>query len=98
LKRMRHITLPSIMPVMTFVLCINLGFLLNAGGEQILLFYNDAVFDTADVIDTWVYREGLARLQFSLATAVGLFQSVIGLALVVICNYFAKKLSGRGIW
>ncbi|BBH22248.1 protein LplB [Paenibacillus baekrokdamisoli] len=98
LKRMRHITLPSIMPVMTFVLCINLGFLLNAGGEQILLFYNDAVYDTADIIDTWVYREGLARLQFSLATAVGLFQSVIGLALVVICNYFAKRLSGRGIW
>ncbi|MCQ6561463.1 ABC transporter permease [Paenibacillus mendelii] len=98
LKRMRHITLPSIMPVVTFVLCINLGFLLNAGGEQILLFYNDAVLDKADVIDTWVYREGLARLQFSLATAVGLFQSVIGLALVVICNYFAKKISGRGIW
>ncbi|MFD0717489.1 ABC transporter permease [Paenibacillus sp. GCM10027626] len=98
LKRMRHITLPSIMPVMTFVLCINLGFLLNAGGEQVLLFYNDAVYDTADIIDTWVYREGLARLQFSLATAVGLLQSVIGLALVIICNFFAKRLSGRGIW
>lgn len=98
LKRMRHITLPSIMPVVTFVLCINLGFLLSAGGEQVLLFYNDAVFDKADIIDTWVYREGLARLQFSLATAVGLFQSVIGLGLVIACNYVAKRLSGRGIW
>ncbi|MBM7568520.1 ABC transporter permease [Paenibacillus sacheonensis] len=98
LKRIRYITLPSIMPVVTFVLCINLGFLLNAGGEQVLLFYNDAVMDRADIIDTWVYREGLARLQFSIAAAVGLFQSVIGLALVVICNAFAKKISGRGIW
>ncbi|MBB6734223.1 ABC transporter permease [Cohnella zeiphila] len=98
LKRMRHITIPSILSVVTFVLCLSLGSLLSAGGEQILLFYNDAVFQTADVIDTWVYREGLARLQFSLATAVGLFQSVIGLGLVIGSNFVAKRLSGRGIW
>lgn len=98
LKRIAHITLPSIMPVITFVLCINLGSLLNAGGEQVLLFYNEAVMNVADIIDTWVYRQGLARLQFSLAAAVGLIQSVIGLVLVVGSNYIAKKISGRGIW
>jgi putative aldouronate transport system permease protein len=98
MKRMLHITIPAILPVVTFVLCINLGFLLNAGGEQILLFYNDAVINTADVIDTWVYRQGLARLQFSLAAAIGLVQSVIGMVLILSSNYIAKKISGRGIF
>jgi putative aldouronate transport system permease protein len=98
MKRTLHITIPAILPVVTFVLCINLGFLLNAGGEQILLFYNDAVINTADVIDTWVYRQGLARLQFSLAAAIGLVQSVIGMVLILSSNYIAKKISGRGIF
>ena len=61
IRRIAAITLPSILPVITFVLCINLGSILFAGGEQILLFYNKAVLDSADVIETWVYREGLSR-------------------------------------
>jgi len=54
--------------------------------------------NTADVIDTWVYRQGLARLQFSLAAAIGLIQSVIGMVLILGSNYIAKKISGRGIF
>jgi putative aldouronate transport system permease protein len=98
MKRIWAITLPSILPVITFVLCINLGSILFAGGEQILLFYNKAVLDTADVIETWVYREGLSRLQFSVGTAVGLFQSVIGLFFIVAGNALSKRYTGRGIW
>jgi putative aldouronate transport system permease protein len=98
LQRLRHITIPTIMPVISFVLAINLGFILFAGGEQILMFYNPAVFDTADVIDTWVYREGLGRLQFSVGTAMGLFQAFVGLLLVLSCNWAAKRMTGRGIW
>ena len=98
LQRIRHITIPSILPVITFVLTINLGFILFAGGEQILVFYNSAVYDTADVIDTWVYREGLGRMQFSIGTAMGLLQSAIGLVLVLTFNAVAKRLTGRGIW
>jgi putative aldouronate transport system permease protein len=98
LKRIRYITLPSILPVITFVLCINLGFILFAGGEQILLFYNNAVYDVADIIDTWVYRVGLARMQFSIGTAVGLFQSFFGMITIIVANALAKRYTGRGIW
>jgi len=98
LQRTRHITLPAILPVITFVLSINLGFILYAGGEQIIAFYNSAVYDVADVIDTWVYREGLGRLQFSVGTAMGLLQSAIGLVLVLGANYVARRATGRGIW
>ena len=98
LKRIWHITFPSILPVVTFVLCINLGFILFAGGEQVLLFYNPAVYEVADIIDTWVYRVGLARLQFSIGTAVGLFQSFIGVVTIVAANAVAKRATGRGIW
>ncbi len=98
LQRIRYITLPAILPVITFVLTINLGFILYAGGEQILAFYNSAVYGVADVIDTWVYREGLGRLQFSIGTAMGLLQSVVGLFLVLGANYLARRSTGRGIW
>ncbi|SDX44642.1 putative aldouronate transport system permease protein [Paenibacillus sp. CF384] len=98
IKRITAITLPSILPVITFVLCISLGNILFAGGEQILLFYNKAVLDSADVIETWVYREGLNRLQFSIGTAVGVFQSIIGMVFIISSNFIAKKYTGRGIW
>jgi putative aldouronate transport system permease protein len=97
-QRIRYITLPSILPVVTFVFSVSLGFLLYAGGEQILLFYNPAVYPVADVIDTWVYREGLGRLQFSIGTAMGLFQSFVGMILILGSNYVAKRYTGRGIW
>ncbi|MBZ2199527.1 sugar ABC transporter permease [Ruania sp. N2-46] len=98
LRRIWYVTLPAILPVISFVLTINLGFILYAGGEQILAFYNSAVYDTADVIDTWVYREGLGRLQFSIGTAMGLLQSAVGLVLVMLSNTIARRLTGRGIW
>lgn len=98
LRRIFAVTLPGILSVVTFVLCLSLGNILFAGGEQILLFYNKAVLDTADVIETWVYREGLSRLQFSVGTAVGLFQSVIGMVVIIAGNALAKRYTGRGIW
>ncbi|TLS53245.1 sugar ABC transporter permease [Paenibacillus antri] len=98
LRRVYHITLPSLVPVIIFLVCLNLGTILYAGGEQILLFYNQAVLDTADVVDTWIYRESLARLQFSIGTAMGLFQSFVGMLLVLATNAASKKYTGRGIW
>ena len=98
LKRIRYVTLPSILPVVTFVLCINLGHLLLAGYEQVLLFYNSAVYEVADIIETWIYRVGLSRQQFSIGTAMGLFQSFIGMVLILVSNFLAKRYTGRGIW
>lgn len=98
LQRIVYITFPSLLPVITFVLSINLGFILFAGGEQILLFYSPALYRVSDVIDTWVYREGIGSFQFSVGTAMGLIQSLIGLVLILVCNAVAKRYTDRGIW
>ncbi len=69
-----------------------------AGAEQILLFYNPAVYEVADIIDTWVYREGLVEFKYSLGAAASFFQSLIGLVLILTINWFSKKNTGIGVW
>ena len=98
LRRIYHITLPGLSSVIIFLICLQLGTILYAGGEQILLFYNQAVLDKADVVDTWIYRESLGRMQYSIGTAMGLFQSFVGMLLVLATNALSKRFAGRGIW
>lgn len=98
IRRIWHITLPGIRPVIIFLFTLSLGGILNAGGEQILLFYSPATYEVGDIIDTYVYRQGLAQLQYSLATAVSLFQSLIGLILILLFNQVSKKTTDTGIW
>jgi putative aldouronate transport system permease protein len=92
-----HITLPGIMAVMVMLLILRLGHILDAGFEQIFIMYNIQVYPVADIIDTWVYRTGLMQLNFSLASAVGFFKSVIACILVIITNLVAKRFD-KGIW
>jgi len=92
-----HVTLPGIRNVIVLLLILRLGYIMDAGFEQIYVMYNLQVLSVADIIDTWVYRTGLQQLNFSLASAVGLFKSVIGLILVFAANRIAKKW-GDGIW
>ncbi len=99
LQRIRYITLPGILPVMVFTLTMSLGRLLSAANtEQILLFYGPANYSVSDVIGTWVYRQGLGKLEYSLGAAVEMFQSVIGLLLVLISNKVANRTAHVGIW
>ncbi|MFB9276768.1 ABC transporter permease [Cohnella cellulosilytica] len=98
LKRIWHITLPGLSSIIVFLFTIQIGSILYAGGEQVLLFYNPATYSVGDIIDTWVYRQGIAQLQISLATAMSLFQSLFGLALVLLANKAARKYAGTGIW
>lgn len=99
LQRIWYITLPGILPVVVFVLTMSLGRIFSAANtEQILLFYGPQNYSVSDVIGTWVYRQGLGKLKYSLGAAVDLFQSVIGLVLVLICNKAANKIAGVGIW
>lgn len=93
-----RITLPSIAMVISILLIFNVGNLINAGFEQVLLLYNPLVYDVSDIIDTYVYREGLQQLNFSYAAAVGVFKSVAALAMVVIANFTAKRLEQEGLW
>lgn len=98
LKRILHVTIPSILPTIVLMLIIRVGNLLSGGYEQILVMYNAAVYEVADVIQTYVYRIGLGKMEFSLGTALGLFNSVIAFSMISLSNFVSKKLLGRGIW
>lgn len=98
ITRIRVITLPSIMPIIVFSLIMSIGSILNNDFEQILLFYNAAVYNVGDIIDTWVYRIGLGKMQYSIGSAVGLLKAIVSFVLIVAANYAAKRLSGRGMW
>ena len=97
-QRVRYITLPSIKPVIVTVLILKLGTILDAGFNQIFMLYSPQVYSVADIIDTWVYRQGLLEFEFGLATAVGLFKGVFGMILVLLSNAFSKKVSGTGLF
>jgi putative aldouronate transport system permease protein len=92
-RRIWHITLPGIKSTVVLLFVLNLSNVLNAGFEQILNFYNPAVYATGDILDTFVYRMGLQQAQYSLDTAVGMFKSVIGLVLIISSRYLAYRLA-----
>lgn len=98
IRRMLSITLPGIMPTILLMFILRLGSVLEAGTEQILTMYNPIVYETGDVIGTFVYRVGLGKMDYSFSTAVGLFNSVIGFILIMAGNYLSRKLLNRGIW
>ncbi len=97
-KRMLHITLPAIVPTIMIMLILALGSIMSVGFEKILLLYNGSTYETADVIATYVYRRGLLGSDFSYATAVGLFQSVIGLIFISGANLISKRVSETSLW
>ena len=86
-----HITLPGIRSVIVIMLLLKIGALLDAGFDQVYAMYNTQVMAVGDIIDTWVYRTGLTQWNFSLASAVGLFKSVIGTAMLVAMNQLARR-------
>ncbi|MFD0716651.1 ABC transporter permease [Paenibacillus sp. GCM10027626] len=97
LRMVWHITLPGIRNVIVLLLILKLGHIMDAGFDQIYILYNIQVYEVSDILDTWVFRNGLQQLNFSLGAAVGLFKSLIGLVLVLGSNHLAKKW-GEGIW
>lgn len=98
IQRIKAVTLPAMMPVITFSLIMALGNILNNDFEQILLFYNSAVYDVADTIDTWVYRVGLGKMQYGVGSAVSMMKAVVSLILIVSANTFSKRTTGRGMF
>jgi len=95
LQRMLYISIPSVLPIAALLLILRLGGVLSAGFDQVFNMYNATVYETADIIDTFVYRSGLTNLQYSFAAAVGFFKSVVGLVLVLAVNEVARRLSDR---
>lgn len=96
-KRMWHITLPGIKPTIITLLIINLGRVMNSNYERLAVFGNSQVRDFQYQLAIYIYEKGLGNLQFSMATAVGLFQSVIGVILVLLADKFAKMLGEEGL-
>ena len=97
IQRVWYITLPSIRPVIFMVVLLRLGTILDAGFNQMFMLYSIPVFSVADIIDTWVYRQGLLEFRFGLATAVGLFKGVIGMLLLVFSNTLVRRISDTSI-
>jgi putative aldouronate transport system permease protein len=98
LRRIWHISLPGILPVIVVLTLLRLSHLLDAGFNQIFVLYSLPVYSVGDIIDTWVYRQGILEFQFSLATAVGLFKGAIGLVLLVVANRIARRIAGHGLY
>ncbi len=93
-----HLILPSIRPTIILLLIMSLGNMMSVGFEKVYLLYNTAVYETADVIQTYVYRQGLQSNNYSYAAAVGLFNSVINFAIVFSANRLSRKLTDTAIW
>lgn len=97
-QMIRYITLPAIYFVIAILFIFEVGHILDAGFEQILLLYSPSTYSVADIIDTYVYREGLLGLKYSFAAAVGLFKSVLSFVMIILANGFANRLGQPGIW
>ena len=97
-KQLRHITLPTIAPVIVLMSTLSLGNILNAGFDQIFNLYNPIVYQTADIIDTYVYRVGLIQMQYSYGTAVGLLKSVVSMLLIIVSYKLADKYANYRIF
>ena len=97
-KQTLHVSIPAILPTILVMLLLRIGSLFSIGYEKIILLYNPITYETADVISTYVYRKGLLEYNWSFSTAVGLFNSVINVTLLVFANKASNKISGSGLW
>jgi putative aldouronate transport system permease protein len=97
-KQIVHITLPGIMPTIAIMFILRMGNLLNVGFEKIILLYNPVTYETADVISSFVYRKGLLEFGWSYSAAVGIFNSVLNLILLITANYISRRVNNSSLW
>ena len=98
IKKIIHIDLPALIPISTILLILSLGSVMGVGFEKIYLMQNPTNVTASEVISTYVYKVGLLGANFSFSTAVGLFNSVINLILLLIVNFVARKISQTSLW
>lgn len=97
-KQVIYITIPCLAPTIIIMLILKMGKIFDVGYEKIMLLYNPAIYEVADVINTYVYRKGLIDAQYSYSAAVGMFNCIVSFLLVTITNKISKKVSGNGLW
>ena len=98
LKRIWYITLPGLMPAITINLIFSVSGLVYGGFDQIFNMYNTTVYGKGDILETYLYRIGIAGGSYDVATALGLFNSLLSLVLILAANFTVKKIGGEGIW
>jgi putative aldouronate transport system permease protein len=98
LQRIRHVSIPYIMPTIMIMFLLRIGGILNAGFEQVFSLYNPAVYSVGDIIDTYVYRVGLIETRYSFSTAVGFFKSIIACILVLTANSLVRRTGGESLF
>ena len=98
LKQTIYVTIPGIAPTVVTMLILRLGAIMSVGAEKIILLYNPTTYETAETISTYVYQKGLVNMNFSYSTAIGLFNSVINLVLLLAANKISKKYTEVGLW
>jgi len=97
-SQMIHITLPGILPTIIIMLILRMGRIMDIGYEMIMLLYNEVIYETADVISTYVYRRGLLEGEYDFSTAVSLFNSVINFILIISANAFSRMVNETSLW
>lgn len=97
-KQLLHITLPGILPTIMILFVLRMGSILNVGYEKVLLMYTPNTYEVADVFSTYTYRMGLEQQQYSLSTAVGLFNTLVNVAFLVMTNYISKRTTESGLF
>lgn len=98
IRQIWSVTLPSILPTIIIMLIMRMGRVMNVGAEKILLLYSPAIYETADVINTYVYRMGLMDFNYSYSSAVGLFNSVVNFALLITVNQVSRMTQETSLW
>lgn len=94
----RHITLPGLMPTMLIMFILKTGSMIRIGYEKVLLLYNPMTYNVADVFSTYVYRKGLLESNYSYAAAVGMFEALVAMVLLLGANALSKRMGGNGLW
>jgi putative aldouronate transport system permease protein len=97
-RKVYHIMIPALVPIVAVQLIMRIGHLMSQGAEKVILLYSPIVYETADTIASYVYRVGLSEQNYSLASAVGMFNSVINLGLLVFANWFSRRFVQESLW
>ncbi|OZB98537.1 sugar ABC transporter permease [Paenibacillus sp. XY044] len=94
----RHITIPGLMPTMLIMFILKTGSMIRIGYEKVLLLYNPMTYNVADVFSTYVYRKGLLESNYSYAAAVGMFEALVAMTMLLGANSISRKIGGKGLW
>ena len=97
-QRIWHISVPALIPTMLTLLLMRLGNVLNVGFEKVLLLQNSSTLSTSDILSTYVYRLGITQMKYSFASAVGLFNNVVGLVILMFFNTLSRKIANTSLW